>query len=271
MPLFTEVRGRIILGSSLAGSCIDAPPEPRGWPERASTPETGALHLVVLDNDAGRRIGPVRRTTMSASYVLTPRERAQTHIRKGRRGGWGESGGPYLVLSIYPTIVLTVMVFTIPLLRAVPPSSSSSSRPSAASSRTSATYSGERRHLPDPDRVREVGAEEAGQAAEGELAHPFRSFGNLSMGVAPVLMTPRIWAPAPAARPRRPRQPERALIRITQRRGSPLRGAGHRSKGRMHPWRRASTPSTRPRGSSSARPGEWELEGVPMNVVGRHP
>jgi hypothetical protein len=133
---------------------------------------------------------------MSASYVLTPRERAETHIRKGRRGGWGESGGPYVVLIIYPTIVLTVMVFTIPL-RAVPPSSSSSSRPSAASSRTSATYSGERRHLPDPDRVREVGAEEAGQAAEGELAHPFRSFGNLSMGVAPVLMTLAYGRPPP--------------------------------------------------------------------------
>jgi hypothetical protein len=92
------------------------------------------------------------------------------------------------------------MVFTIPLLRAVPPSSSSSSsssRPSAASSRTSATCSGERRHLPDPDRVREVSAEEAGHAAEGELAHPFRSFGNLSMGVARVLRPPRIWAAAP--------------------------------------------------------------------------
>src|SRR5919112_804688 len=35
--LFTEVRGRRILGSPDAGSCIDAPSEPRVWSESAST------------------------------------------------------------------------------------------------------------------------------------------------------------------------------------------------------------------------------------------
>src|SRR5215216_6787506 len=56
--LFTQVRGRGILGSSLAGSCIDRPPEPRGLPESASITAGRGLHVVVLDGYALRRIGP---------------------------------------------------------------------------------------------------------------------------------------------------------------------------------------------------------------------
>jgi hypothetical protein len=53
------------------------------------------------------------------------------------------------------------------------------------------------RVLPDPDRLRKVGAEEAPLAAGGELAHPFRNLGNLSTGVAWCLAPGRFGAPAP--------------------------------------------------------------------------
>ena len=56
-PLFTQVRGSRILRSSDAGSCIDGPPEARGWSKSASTTAGRDLHVVVLDKDAGRRIG----------------------------------------------------------------------------------------------------------------------------------------------------------------------------------------------------------------------
>src|SRR3954451_9921301 len=55
--LFTQVRGRGILGSPDAGSCIDRPRELRGWLLRASTLRGRGLHVVVLDGYAGRRIG----------------------------------------------------------------------------------------------------------------------------------------------------------------------------------------------------------------------
>src|SRR5215213_5969380 len=49
MHLCTEARGRVILRSSFAGSCIDAPSEPRGWPESAATPEAGGLLWCWID------------------------------------------------------------------------------------------------------------------------------------------------------------------------------------------------------------------------------
>jgi hypothetical protein len=37
--LFSGVRGRAIFGSPLAGSCMNRPPEPRGWLLRPATPQ----------------------------------------------------------------------------------------------------------------------------------------------------------------------------------------------------------------------------------------
>src|SRR5918994_5778982 len=52
--LFTRVRGRRILGSSLAESCIGCRRWGRGWLLRPFTPRGGDLHLVVVDRYAGR-------------------------------------------------------------------------------------------------------------------------------------------------------------------------------------------------------------------------
>src|SRR5215212_2840714 len=70
--LFTEVRGRGILRSSLAGSCITRPPEPRGWLLRATTPRTRDLHLVVRDRYAGRRIDPAGHPVSYAQRPAKP-------------------------------------------------------------------------------------------------------------------------------------------------------------------------------------------------------
>src|SRR5215208_8192045 len=58
LPLFTEVRGRGILRSSDAGSCIDRRREPRGWRLRPARSVRGSLRVVVLDRYAAGRIAP---------------------------------------------------------------------------------------------------------------------------------------------------------------------------------------------------------------------
>src|SRR5215210_9092240 len=72
--LFRQFR-RGILRSSDAGSCIDPPSEPRGWPESASTTEAGGLHVVVLDKDAGRRITPASKERARCSILSAGRWR----------------------------------------------------------------------------------------------------------------------------------------------------------------------------------------------------
>jgi hypothetical protein len=60
LTLFTGVRGRRILRSSFAGSCIDRLPRHTESPPGADTRRDNDLHVVVPDKDAGRRIGPYR-------------------------------------------------------------------------------------------------------------------------------------------------------------------------------------------------------------------
>jgi len=56
LPLFTGVRGIVILRSSDAGSCIDRPPRGLRMASKALQAAWRSLHLVVLDGYAGRRM-----------------------------------------------------------------------------------------------------------------------------------------------------------------------------------------------------------------------
>ena len=108
MPLFTEVRGRGILRSSDAESCIDPPREARGWLLRPFTPRGGGLHLWWwMGTHGDERSGNCNHARGCLMYTAPPRLPKDIAQLEGRRGV-REDGDPairglYRLLSGLPT------------------------------------------------------------------------------------------------------------------------------------------------------------------------
>ena len=102
LPLFTRVRGRVILGRWHTGSCINGPPAPWGARISASSPNAVGLHVVAAHGYADSRIVPPRSGSPSpcwtgeARWWRRSRSRAtmRAMLRKSEKTDGSRRAGP---------------------------------------------------------------------------------------------------------------------------------------------------------------------------------